>query len=146
MKRFLSTILVLILLLSAICTSTLSDGQVTMYAPDGRIITVAESEVMAYEKVGWYKEPVQVLYAEDGRSAVFAKSQVAAQCTVGWYTTPVTTYSSYTNVSQTVYVTRTGSKYHRYGCQYLRKSCYARSLSSAKTSGYTPCSRCNPPR
>lgn len=44
--------------------------------------------------------------------------------------------------SATVYVTDTGSKYHRYGCQYLRKSCNAISLATAKAFGYTPCSRC----
>jgi len=46
--------------------------------------------------------------------------------------------------SQTVYVTRTGSKYHRDGCTYL-KSRIPISLRSAKARGYTPCSRCNPP-
>ena len=38
----------------------------------------------------------------------------------------------------TVYVTRTGSKYHRDGCQYLRKSSIPMKLSEAKQ-GYTPC-------
>lgn len=46
------------------------------------------------------------------------------------------------NQSVTVYITNTGSKYHRYGCSYLRKSCNAISLSNAKAAGYTPCSRC----
>ena len=45
-------------------------------------------------------------------------------------------------VSQTVYITATGSKYHRYGCQYLRQSCYSISKSDAKAQGYTACSRC----
>lgn len=44
-----------------------------------------------------------------------------------------------------VYVTNTGEKYHSYGCQYLRKSCISISLSSAVASGYTRCSKCNPP-
>jgi len=46
----------------------------------------------------------------------------------------------------TVYVTRTGAKYHNAGCQYLRRSCIPMKLSDAKAAGYTPCSRCNPPR
>lgn len=45
-------------------------------------------------------------------------------------------------VSQTVYITRTGAKYHRYGCQYLRQSCIAVSKSNAVSSGYTACSVC----
>lgn len=47
--------------------------------------------------------------------------------------------------SVTVYVTKTGEKYHRAGCQYLKKSCIPISLDDAKRS-YSPCSKCNPPR
>lgn len=46
---------------------------------------------------------------------------------------------------QTVYITRTGHKYHRAGCKYLSHSSYAVSLSEAKRR-YEPCSVCNPPR
>lgn len=46
----------------------------------------------------------------------------------------------------TVFVTRTGSKYHRAGCRYLAKSQIPMSLSAAKSSGYGPCSVCGPPR
>lgn len=48
--------------------------------------------------------------------------------------------------SNVVYITKTGSKYHNYGCSYLKKSCIETTLSSAKSSGYGACSRCNPPR
>jgi len=47
--------------------------------------------------------------------------------------------------STTVYVTKTGSKYHVSGCGYLSKSKIAISLKDAKASGCTPCSRCDPP-
>jgi endonuclease YncB( thermonuclease family) len=46
---------------------------------------------------------------------------------------------------QTVYITRTGAKYHRSGCSSLRKSSIPIKLKDAVTKGYTPCSRCNPP-
>lgn len=46
----------------------------------------------------------------------------------------------------TVYITNTGEKYHRWGCQYLWNSSIAVTLNYALASGYTPCSRCNPPR
>jgi endonuclease YncB( thermonuclease family) len=46
---------------------------------------------------------------------------------------------------ETVYVTRTGSKYHRSSCQYLRRSRVPVSLKEAKQS-YDPCSICRPPR
>ena len=44
-----------------------------------------------------------------------------------------------------VYVTRTGKKYHREGCSSLRRSKIPISLAKAKQR-YGPCSRCNPPR
>lgn len=45
-----------------------------------------------------------------------------------------------------VYVTDTGTKYHRAGCGYLSKSKNSISLENAVYYGYTPCSRCGPPR
>lgn len=42
----------------------------------------------------------------------------------------------------TVYITNTGSKYHKSGCQYLKESKIAISLSDAKARGYTACSKC----
>lgn len=45
-------------------------------------------------------------------------------------------------IEETVYITNTGEKYHRYGCQYLRQSCIAIDLSDAEYRGYTACSRC----
>lgn len=45
----------------------------------------------------------------------------------------------------TVYVTRSGEKYHRASCQYLRQSKIPIALNSAK-SRYDPCSVCRPPR
>ena len=46
----------------------------------------------------------------------------------------------------TVYITNTESKYHRFSCSYLSQSKISISLSSAIAQGYTPCSRCDPPR
>ncbi|MGA9773217.1 MAG: hypothetical protein WBV94_29570 [Blastocatellia bacterium] len=45
---------------------------------------------------------------------------------------------------QTVYVTNTGKKYHRDGCQYLSRSQIPIKKSEAINKGYTACSRCSP--
>jgi endonuclease YncB( thermonuclease family) len=42
----------------------------------------------------------------------------------------------------TVYITKTGSKYHAPGCRYLRKSKIPISRSEAIARGYTPCGVC----
>src|SRR6185436_17742635 len=44
----------------------------------------------------------------------------------------------------TVYITRTGSKYHREGCRSLARSMIPLSLEEA-VSRYGPCGICNPP-
>lgn len=46
--------------------------------------------------------------------------------------------------SITVYVTKSGTKYHSEGCRYLKKSCIAKDLDRVKLT-YKPCSKCNPP-
>lgn len=62
-----------------------------------------------------------------------------------WNGISKTTYSSQDdNISYIVYITRTGSKYHRAGCRYLSRSQIAISKSQAISQGYTPCSVCNP--
>ena len=43
---------------------------------------------------------------------------------------------------QTVFVTKTGKKYHQSTCGYLKNSSIEISLSEAKISGYTACSKC----
>ncbi len=43
---------------------------------------------------------------------------------------------------QTVYITNTGSKYHRNGCRHLKKSQIPISLSKAQAQGYTACKNC----
>jgi len=44
----------------------------------------------------------------------------------------------------TVYVTKSGHKFHRSGCQYLRLSKIAMSRKTALKEGYQPCLVCNP--
>lgn len=49
------------------------------------------------------------------------------------------------NQSQVVYRTKTGKKYHRTGCSYL-KSIIETTVSEAQAMGLGPCSICNPPQ
>jgi len=46
--------------------------------------------------------------------------------------------------SDIVYITRTGSKFHRAGCRYLRYSAIPIKRSEAIAQGYSPCSVCRP--
>jgi len=49
-------------------------------------------------------------------------------------------------VSQTVYVTKTGTKYHLEGCSHLSKSKIEKTLAEAKAANYQPCKACKPPQ
>lgn len=49
------------------------------------------------------------------------------------------------NTTTTVYITKTGEKYHRDGCSSLSRSKIAMSLKDAISKKYTPCKKCNPP-
>lgn len=60
------------------------------------------------------------------------------------HSTPVLVAANNKNI--TVYITNTGTKYHRANCRYLRKSKIPISLEEAKAEGYTPCKVCKPPR
>lgn len=44
----------------------------------------------------------------------------------------------------TVYITKTGAKYHASGCSSLKKSMIPISLKDAVSKGYEPCSKCHP--
>jgi endonuclease YncB( thermonuclease family) len=47
--------------------------------------------------------------------------------------------------AQTVYITRTGTRYHAAGCRHVSKSSIAIDLKDAVARGLLPCSVCNPP-
>ena len=45
---------------------------------------------------------------------------------------------------RTVYITKTGSKFHAYGCDYLNSTPYKTTITTAMDKGYSPCKVCNP--
>lgn len=51
---------------------------------------------------------------------------------------------SHGSVGLTVYVTRSGAKYHRANCSFVRKGATAISVQEALDKGLTPCTRCKP--
>ena len=84
---------------------------------------------------------------EEAEAAAQAEKETSRSVSAGGTTSSAaSTSSSSDSNSVTVYVTNTGSKYHMAGCQYLRQSQHARTLSQAKSEGYTACSRCHPPQ
>lgn len=54
-------------------------------------------------------------------------------------------FASLLYADTTVYITKTGKKYHSATCSSLRKSKISISLADAIAQGYEPCKRCKPP-
>jgi hypothetical protein len=54
--------------------------------------------------------------------------------------------SSNVTQAQTVYTAKTGTKYHKGSCHYLKHSKFETTLKKAKDAGYEPCSVCKPTR
>lgn len=49
------------------------------------------------------------------------------------------------NRETTVYITKSGTRYHNDGCSYLTDNKIPLSFNEAQAKGYQPCSKCNPP-
>lgn len=54
------------------------------------------------------------------------------------------TYEYVAPQSTTVYVTKTGKRYHKSSCRYLSQSKIKTTKSKAINAGYTPCKVCKP--
>ena len=94
----------------------------------------------AYERRA--REAGKGLWApEVGSAAMPSDARDTAAATVK----PVVTPPGQEAQDQTVYITRTGTKYHRAGCRSLARSSIPISLKGAKARGYTPCAICRPP-
>jgi hypothetical protein len=55
-----------------------------------------------------------------------------------------TDIASYYKNENIVYITKSGKKYHKDGCSFLKSSKIMISLEQAKQGGLTPCSKCFP--
>jgi hypothetical protein len=123
----------------------------TLYALDGRTISVLDTEVPAYLNVGWYEtleETQQTMYAPDGRTITVYKSEVSSYKNVGWYETQseASAINKTTNNNSTsynpspdgnYYRTPTGKRYH------LDPNCGGKnSYKTTNISGLSPCSKC----
>lgn len=69
---------------ATVSSSAYYNYNVTMYAPDGRSISVARADVQAWKNVGWFEYPVVAMYAPDGRSIIVASTDVYTWENVGW--------------------------------------------------------------
>lgn len=113
-----------------------------------RVLTWVGRSVLTAAIVVAMVGPAIALHAEAGRPSANPVMQVGAQKFV--VATLISAASSATTahpLSTTyVYITKTGSKYHRSNCRYLRYSKRKVTLKYAKSHHYGACKICRPPK
>ena len=77
-------------------------------------------------------------------SALKAGQEAAVASTAVPLAPAARTATAQDNGDTTVYITRTGAKYHRAGCRSLARSSIPMKLSEAVAKGYTACRVCRP--
>ena len=134
-----------------ISVSTNSDNPVVYSSSNESVATIDKDGTIKALKAG----NTIITATVDGQQAqcqVTVKENVKPKATSSQSTTPNSTTSqkpttenqTTNNTSYTVYITKTGKRYHRDGCRYLSKSQIAISKSDAMNSGYSACSICKP--
>lgn len=106
--------------------------------PDTSVPAVVEDEPKAEDLPEAVNEPSAEPTPEPPQEAVVepvTPSQPVEETPV--YTPPATNDQGYT-----VYITNTGSKYHRAGCRHLKDSQIAIDINDAIAQGYTACKNC----
>lgn len=133
-KRIICLLLSMYLFFSSFLTFAASD--VTLYATDGRTISVSSTVADLYKEVGWYesREDAQLItmYATDGRTIEIPAFYRQAYRDVGWYDT-------YDEVTLTMYATdgRSLTVYKDFGEAYNKVGWYY-NLSDVSVTMYDP--------
>jgi len=117
------------------------------YAPDDDVLPKLESEARAAKR-GLWADPNPMAPWDWRLKTGITSSPTPASAPQSLMTLPAKKSAAKPAASSdpTVYTTKTGTKYHRAGCEYLKESSIPISLSTAKARGLSPCSKCNPPR
>lgn len=91
--------------------------------------------------------------ADDSNATIYAPTDEGTLSVMEWddnteqntETQETSTSDEEAQTETIVYITETGSKYHRSNCRHLADSKSEISLSDAVAQGYEPCGTCNPP-
>ena len=140
-----------ILMLSAILLFTACDSQIAVPSPTPTATTTtlplfqensATPSPTAPPAETVSPTPETTVTAAPTAQATTAKPNATVKPTAKPTVKPSTAPPKTKTSTETVYITKTGEKYHRNGCQYLRKSKIAIDKSKAIAQGYSACSKC----
>jgi hypothetical protein len=118
------------------------DSKQQSYVTNLAILTNAEDKITELQKEADQEAAAQAQRLTEQLAAAQAEAEAAAAAAAAQQKAELETAQDQNNY--TVYITETGEKYHRDGCQYLSKSKIDITKQDAINGGYTPCSKCNP--
>ena len=125
---------------SASFTGT-DDQTVTLSISKDTAATEALAQQKAAEEQAREEAEAQAQAEAEARAQAEAQAQAEAEAEAERQKAQETTTPQVNE--QTVYITRTGEKYHESWCSSLRKSKIPISLSEAEALGYEPCKNCH---
>ena len=120
---------------------TLLAGQV----PSHRVAILVKERGIDFDVKDDYLKDVRLGGGDDELVTALKSAKVTMSVTVP-AASPQAAQPAVDPQTVTVYVTKTGKKYHREGCRSLSRSKIPMTLKEAKAKGYTPCSTCRPPQ
>lgn len=152
LKRVIGVFLILILILSvgAAATYIFVKPEYKVYVND-KIVSGSSDLLFNYNGYTYTKNSelckllnIKFTWNESKReSRFYSKDYVTPSKTI-ITNSPTPTISKTDTISNIVYITKTGKKYHKSGCRYLKDSCIKINKSEAIKKGYSACSVCKP--
>ena len=144
MKKIICLAFAFLLLLSG-CTDHKQAQNIKVYTPEPAATASPSVEMPAEEPTATVipssEEPTETPSAEPTQTAKPAAETKKPAAVSSSTPKPKLDASSVEN-SATVYITKSGKKYHRDGCSSLAKSKISTTKSKAVAQGYTPCAKC----
>lgn len=119
-------------------------GDASGLATGDTVYQTIVAELVVEEGSGTQQVSLPVSIDDEATSARAAERQAAAEKAAAEKAAAEQAAAQAQQNERTVYITDTGKKYHRDGCQYLRQSQHAISLDNAIAQGYEPCKKCKP--
>ena len=130
-KRKSRTPLILLLGLTLFGTCLFAGSRLIAAADISSVPAAAPTEQITQTTLSSAQETASAKETTNGEAAPAAETSSSE-----------TAPTDQTPSSETVYVTKSGTKYHKSTCSHLRTSKIEMPLADAKAHGYTPCSHC----
>ena len=137
-------ILFLLILSSILFLPACENNNVNISVDDTQKVSTSSAQnlFLAEENAGYDYTSDSPQADTTAKAQTQTKTQTQAVSKTSATGSPAVTETDADPQSKIVYITDTGKKYHRDGCQYLRESRHAISLEDAQNEGYSPCKKC----